>query len=194
MTSRRRRQLSGSRVGFILLPAIFALFCGCSSVTNHEILGLIFDGVPRLPPPDEFCTDYQAKLERDQQAKKGEGGKKSSGIHRPYAEKHCDSCHDKEKEGGLIKPPRELCGVCHTGFLKGRLAHGPAAVGECLACHLPHSSTYPSLLKRNVNELCSMCHQEPRVSGKMHDSFTHKGLSCVDCHDPHSADGRLFLK
>lgn len=193
MANRPRIQLPGS--GILLLPLLFALLCGCSSITKHEVLGLIFDGVPQMPPPAEFCTDYEAKLERDRLAKQGAGGRNNANApHRPYAEKQCSKCHDKENEGGLVKPQRELCGVCHAGFLKGKLAHGPAAVGECLACHLPHTSNYPALLKRNVNELCGMCHKESRVSGKMHDSFVQKGLSCVDCHDPHSADGRLFLK
>ena len=66
--------------------------------------------------------------------------------HRPLAFGRCDPCH--RFDGKLHKPVRELCLGCHGGeqFTR-RVAHAPVKRGECLACHDPHASRQPSLLK-----------------------------------------------
>ena len=66
--------------------------------------------------------------------------------HRPLAFGRCDSCH--RYDGKLLKPVRELCLGCHGGqeFTR-RIVHGPVKRGECLACHDPHASRQPVLLK-----------------------------------------------
>ena len=66
--------------------------------------------------------------------------------HRPLAFGRCDPCH--RYDGKLHKPVRELCLGCHGGeeFTR-RIAHAPVKRGECLACHDPHASRQPALLK-----------------------------------------------
>jgi predicted CXXCH cytochrome family protein len=66
--------------------------------------------------------------------------------HRPLAFGRCDPCH--RFDGKLHKPVRELCLGCHGGeeFAR-RIGHGPVKRGECLACHDPHASRLPALLK-----------------------------------------------
>jgi predicted CXXCH cytochrome family protein len=66
--------------------------------------------------------------------------------HRPLAFGRCDPCH--RYDGKLHKPVRALCLDCHGGeqFTR-RIAHPPVKRGECLACHDPHASRQPSLLK-----------------------------------------------
>jgi predicted CXXCH cytochrome family protein len=67
--------------------------------------------------------------------------------HRPLAFGRCDPCH--RYDGRLLKPTvKELCLGCHAGEeFSRRVAHGPVRSGECLACHDPHGSREPFLLK-----------------------------------------------
>ncbi|MHB8835767.1 MAG: cytochrome c3 family protein [Candidatus Methylomirabilia bacterium] len=66
--------------------------------------------------------------------------------HRPLAFGLCNPCH--RFDGKLLKPVRELCLGCHDGLeFARRISHRPVKRGECLACHDPHVSRQPSLLK-----------------------------------------------
>jgi predicted CXXCH cytochrome family protein len=170
---------------------------GCDPITRYKVTSTIFDGVPALPPPEKLCEDYAEKKvaeamssQLQKEAQKSPG----SSTHLPYQEKQCDDCHDKTKEGGLIRPKNELCGVCHTNFIKGSYVHGPVATGACLACHEPHSSGFPKLLKTSPEKLCTTCHRERRSAAAMHDRFAARQLLCSDCHDPHSGNAQFFLE
>jgi len=184
-----------------LAAACLALvLAGCDSVTRHKVLTTIFDGVPSLPPPEQLCQEYVeeqtmlAAQAADAAAATPAETELVRSSHQPYVEKQCNSCHDKEKEGGLALARAKLCFSCHTDFLTGRYMHGPAAVGDCLSCHEPHSSRFPSLLKSAKAELCGKCHQERRIAAGMHDRLTAQHIACVDCHDPHSGKVPYFLK
>lgn len=186
-----------------LLPlALCLLLSGCDPVARHKALSTIFDGVPTLPPAEDLCKEYYAQRVAAEQsgaaAKEGAKGASAteSFAHLPYEEKRCNDCHseEKDKNEGLIRPKRELCFVCHKDFIRGSFAHGPAAVGECLACHLPHNSNYPALLKTDKSKLCESCHREKRVAAGMHERFVARQMICVDCHDPHFGEVRYFLK
>jgi predicted CXXCH cytochrome family protein len=174
------------------------VLCGCDPLTVHKVTSTIFDGVPTMPPPEQFCRDYHEKKlqeERDELMSKGESAAKAiASDHPPYAEKKCDSCHDKAKESGLIVPKDQLCFVCHPNIIKKAMVHGPASVGGCLECHDPHTSQFPSLLKVEKRTLCASCHKEKRMAEGMHNKVTAKGMLCTDCHDPHSGDAQYFLR
>lgn len=184
-----------------LLSCFLLTSCG-DPVTRHKVLSTIFDGVPSLPPAGEMCNEYyQERVAAEaagieMTATAGEVLQNRSSSHKPYKEKKCSDCHSKDKNvnAGLIAPKRELCGVCHKDFIKGHNVHGPVAVGDCLACHLPHNSQYPSLLKEDPDQICATCHQESRLATAMHDRFLVKTISCGECHDPHAGDARYFLK
>jgi len=187
----------------LLLVVCLALgVTGCDSVSRHKVMTTIFDGVPELPQPENLCDEYYfQRLAAEAEGKRlnAEGelvddDKRST--HKPYAEKACNDCHssDKNVNDGLIAPKRELCVVCHTNFVTGSNVHGPVAVGDCLACHLPHSSNNIALLKEGPDEICATCHQEKRLAAAMHDRFVTKDISCGECHDPHSGDAHYFLK
>lgn len=182
-------------VGLLLLPV------GCDSVSRHKVLTTVFDGVPELPQPDKLCDEYyEQRKAYEAQGKTlnvaGEEVSEERSSHKPYAEKACNDCHsgNKNVNDGLIAPKRELCGVCHTDFVTGLNVHGPVAVGDCLACHLPHSSNHKALLKEDPDKICATCHQESRLAAAMHDRFVAKNISCGECHDPHSGDAHYFLK
>lgn len=191
-----------------LLPLAALVLClstlsGCDRVTRYQTLSTLFDGVPNLPPVEELCReerDRSAHADQSGQNKQAAASAKDEPVvmvsHAPYAQKRCSDCHgaDKDKQGGLIVPRQELCFVCHKDFLKGEFQHGPAAVGDCLACHAPHSSSNKALLIVKKEVLCSRCHKEERLAQAMHDRFRDKGIACVECHDPHAGRDRFFLK
>lgn len=123
-----------------------------------------------------------------------EGGGKQGSAHRPYADKQCERCHDKNKEGGLILPKEKLCFHCHPKIIAKAFVHGPASVGSCLECHDPHSSAFPALLKVEKSMVCAGCHKETRQAAAMHDKVTANHMFCMDCHNPHCGDAAFFLR
>lgn len=170
----------------------------CDPVTRHKALTTFFDGVPSLPPTEELCREHVEKMKAEKDAagetEQEKTASRDRSTHLPYSEKRCDDCHDKDKEDGLIRPKKELCFVCHTDFAIGAFVHGPVAVGDCLACHLPHSANFQSLLKTDKSQICSTCHREKRLATSLHDMVMEKKMNCPDCHDPHSGNARYFLK
>lgn len=185
----------------VIMFLLSALLSGCDGVSRHKVLTTIFDGVPSLPPADRMCEDYYdqrvaAEAEGEELGEALQRNSQQRSSHKPYAEKKCNDCHSKDKNlnDGLIAPKSELCYVCHKDVVKGKTVHGPVAVGDCLACHLPHSSNHKALLVYSPDELCQTCHQEQRLAAAMHDRFLSKTISCGECHDPHSGDARYFLK
>ncbi len=176
---------------------------GCDPVTRHKVLTTIFDGVPDPVPPEKILEDYyQRRRQQEMAAAAGGDGTAASGRrhvskHKPYVEKKCKDCHDFSTAVGLIRPPRELCFVCHRDFrrhLQDPYVHGPVAVGDCSACHLPHSSEYTALLRQDRSKICDKCHQESRLAAGMHTQVMNHEMACVDCHDPHFGQARYFLK
>lgn len=195
----------GSLRRLIPLLAVLAA-CGCDHVTRHKVLVSVLDGYPTLPPVEELCREQEqrvmeAYLRKEPPVTASKVNAPQRSQHRPFMEKRCNDCHRADKggassseEGLLVKPREELCFVCHKDLLKGKFHHGPAAVGDCLACHLPHDSANPSLLVASKETLCAKCHTERRLAARMHDQFVQKDLPCVNCHDPHSGESPYFLK
>lgn len=184
----------------MLLALVLGALSGCDPITRHKALTTLFDGVPSLPPPEQICTEYAdqkvAELRNELLGKKtvAKTGPVTVSQHPPYVEKKCNDCHNKNNRDGLVAPRNQLCYVCHTNFVKGQFVHGPIAVADCLACHLPHTSTNPSLLKNNVSALCAGCHKEKRVADTMHAKLAAQQMPCTDCHDPHFGNLQYFLK
>jgi predicted CXXCH cytochrome family protein len=181
------------------------ILAGCDPLTRHKTLVSVLDGYPSLPPVEELCRDYEARalqacLSQKTIAKKPAVAAQARSQHLPYLEKRCEECHPADKnsggagEGLLVKSREELCFICHKDMLTRKFQHGPAAVGDCLACHLPHDSENSSLLVQSKETLCAKCHTERRRAARMHDEFVAKALNCVSCHDPHSGDAPYFLR
>lgn len=179
----------------LIIATAFALG-GCDPLTVHKVTSTVFDGVPSMPSPEQYCKDYHEKAtlaERESERKKQQSETQDSN-HPPYTEKRCNDCHNKDAESGFVVEKDALCAHCHKGYPEGNFLHGPAAVGACLKCHLPHTSKNPSLLIKPKAELCGICHAEARAAKSLHATMATKGVLCTDCHDPHGGNNRFFLR
>ena len=114
-------------------------------------------------------------------------------VHDPIGS--CDVCHEVDDEAKhtfeLAASGAELCQECHSAF-EGKVPHGPAADGECLACHDPHASKHKALLIDGQVELCAGCHDDV-TDGR---SFLHGPAAagdCTACHNPHASDHAKLL-
>lgn len=120
-------------------------------------------------------------------------------VHAPVREGKCFSCHDSHQSPykyQLRAAGSELCFKCHDrSIMKGKFAHGPAAVGSCTTCHAVHQGDFPKLLRTTANAVCFECHAD-KAEALKNKKFTHAPVSksCVECHNPHSADFAYNLK
>ena len=180
----------------IVLAALFLSAVGCDPLTVHKVSSTLLDGVPSLPPAEEYCNEYHKKATQDElnAAKKIKQSVAQSSSHPPYTAKRCNDCHNKDTDSGFVVEKEVLCAHCHKGFPPGAYLHGPAAVGACLKCHLPHSSNYPNLLVKPKEELCDVCHAEARLAKGLHSAVLGKNIMCTDCHNPHGGTVPFFLR
>jgi len=107
----------------------------------------------------------------------------------------CTDCHNQHG-GFLVKQLRstaaqdQVCFKCHTDKAGPFVfEHEPVKTEGCVACHQPHGSTNPRLLKRSqINLLCLECHtltQDQNGGAPGLPSFhnqTQKYQACTLCH------------
>jgi predicted CXXCH cytochrome family protein len=87
-----------------------------------------------------------------------------------------------------------VCLNCHGDEFKkaqgpGIQTHAPYARKDCLTCHDPHASNYPSQQVAATGPLCLKCHASVAQARKGAASV-HEPLNtgqCTACHSPHSA-------
>ena len=119
----------------------------------------------------------------------------------------CSDCHNAH--GGFLgKQLRssaaqdEVCFKCHADKAGPfSFEHEPVKTEGCVACHSPHGSTNPRLLKRaQVNQLCLECHTlTQNVGAPALPSFhnqSQKYQACTMCHPQiHGSNfDRFFFK
>jgi predicted CXXCH cytochrome family protein len=140
-------------------------------------------------------------------------------IHGPVTVGGCTICHNPHGENNryqlFAQGALELCVACHgdkenlvTETIEDRLpyVHGViSGEGGCVACHEPHATDQPFMLKKPINELCSGCHSEVISKSKGHPVANHpvsaprerlrpgRKLTCTSCHDPHGSINQLML-
>ncbi|GAB4154968.1 MAG: cytochrome c3 family protein [Planctomycetota bacterium] len=190
----------------LLLLSTLALLAACSAAEHYELLSFFFDGVPDPnapvvePPkvPEGPRVVYVPPVPDASEMAK---------LHPPYAQRRCDACHQRPRDrrnrvpgqftmqamSGLRLPVDQLCFSCHEQQPR-TYWHAPALLGLCVRCHHPHASYNDHLLlRKRVAELCEQCHTaETMVTTERHREFGDR--SCAECHDPHAADVRFFLK
>ncbi len=109
----------------------------------------------------------------------------------------CVDCHNphggfRERSIQVAFANESACVVCH-GDLRGPFTfeHAPVREEGCPACHEPHGSTNPRMLKRaDQRSLCLECHSNLGVSTKLggsppafHDLRSARFQNCTGCHN-----------
>ena len=112
-----------------------------------------------------------------------EGGMKCSDCHNPHG-------GFELKQTRLAESADAACIKCHTDK-QGPFVfeHAPVKVEGCTACHSPHGSNNPKLLKRNeVRQLCLECHSNTGVvagapnTPNFHNLASPRFQNCTICH------------
>jgi predicted CXXCH cytochrome family protein len=107
----------------------------------------------------------------------------------------CSDCHNahggfEQKQTNLSLGVDATCIKCHTEK-QGPFVfeHAPLKVEGCSACHTPHGSANPRLLKRpQVRQLCLECHSgitdqlSDGPTGGPHSQTSARSQSCTVCH------------
>ncbi len=190
MNGRYFRQLCGVLTVVLVLSSLMA----CSPETRYKILSTLFDGVP---PPNQQkpvqLPDTLTPAKRRQMLAQMRRPQVEYSFHPPYRDKECDSCHDLDRGNRLLDPQPDLCYDCHQDFSEGfNFLHGPVASGNCTACHNPHLTKNPRLLKRVKKDLCLFCHDQSRLATtKAHRDKME--MDCQECHNPHGENNKFYL-
>ena len=124
-------------------------------------------------------------------------------THQPARNGDCDSCHlpapgvagkCKSPAGPAWKLKAEqpaLCAKCHDVTAVTPL-HPVIKTQGCVACHDPHASKNPALLKIfPVEALCYKCHAKLDDAKFIHTAV--KEGKCLGCHSPHSGEAAPLL-
>lgn len=120
----------------------------------------------------------------------------------------CSACHlsgDDDTGTAVRLRSNDTCLECHPEF-RGPFPHDHQAAvdytteeGGCVACHEPHGSYAPHLLKQPYEaphfQLCSQCHTVPLHQFNSAHGSDWAGVACNECHtDIHgSYDNRFYL-
>ncbi|MFZ5941103.1 MAG: cytochrome c3 family protein [Bacteroidota bacterium] len=182
-----------NRIRLIILPLLAYSLTACSAHKRVDILSFFFDGVPReQETPAKSDTDSlllnNPELEQEFLSNPAVP---PVYYHKPYMEKRCTECHDKNEVGRLVLPEPDLCYHCHDNFsTKFKALHGPVDAGYCIVCHKPHLSPFKNLLSAGGNEHCFPCHVSYEVK-QPEDHVEIGDRLCVSCHDPHGIKDRI---
>lgn len=104
----------------------------------------------------------------------------------------CKAPAPQAKGWALERPDPALCVRCHDKSAATPM-HKPIQMRGCTACHDPHSSPNPSMLKVvPPAALCATCHARKDLKKTVHTAV--KQGDCLGCHDPHSGDAAPLLK
>lgn len=118
----------------------------------------------------------------------------------------CSDCHNahggfESKQAKLAVGADASCVKCHADK-QGPFAfeHAPLKTEGCSACHTPHGSSNPKMLRRaNVRQLCMECHTtlsnaEPGAPQAPHDQRTARYNNCTVCHTKiHGSNSHKFF-
>ena len=108
---------------------------------------------------------------------------------------NCSDCHNahggfEQKQANLSVGADAACIKCHTDK-QGPFVfeHGPVKTEGCTACHTPHGSANPKMLKRpQVRQLCLECHSgiteqlSDGPTGGPHSQTSIRSTNCTVCH------------
>ena len=145
--------------------------------------------------------------------------KTGKNIH-PPVKQDCTNCHDPHAGNFKFRlkadKKRALCLTCHKKkkrWIKNvKNRHGAMNLknGGCIACHDPHGTDRPKMIKEStVQKLCLSCHNKRLKrdeDGKMLQNIEKhlknnnnwhgpiKKGKCTACHNPHGSNNHRMLK
>ncbi len=172
------------------MTAGLAVLWGCSDAAKDRLERWLFD----VPPTSEAKPDETTRSDRagavSPEPTRAMAARLAS-VHRPFAERKCAECHDESRQ---VQPRGDLldaCKSCHARYFSEEVGHAPVSQGECRMCHDMHQSTWASLLRREVVELCIDCHEPPEeLSAPAHKVANAR--ECAACHDAHFGKEKLL--
>jgi predicted CXXCH cytochrome family protein len=136
-----------------------------------------------------------------------DGVTKGEVVHGPAGAGMCDTCHQFSGKGDdtvvqLAEKAKKddtapLCATCHAevaALAKGDHGHGPAAGGDCLACHAAHAAENANLLKGKGPAACASCHSDVVDELKLSTKHAPAVADCALCHEPHGAPVAKYLR
>lgn len=102
----------------------------------------------------------------------------------PEGAMKCSDCHDLHRPSPVVFAAKKwtaTCAECHRAASSARLhSHEAGRADGCIACHEPHGSASPRLLRfGRVVDLCLSCHIPP-ASHDMGPGSAY--TSCLACH------------
>jgi len=170
--------------------ALVVTLQACDVAKHRKTLSFFFDGVPADGASENSEAFEQAAPNLDAALVEGEEAFLS--LHKPWQERRCESCHDRNAKGFLRTERSQLCYTCHDEHaFSGEWVHGPVSVSACLTCHMPHRSKQAHLLKLENQALCLQCHELPNTCSKNGANATKE---CLGCHGPHQSTNRFLLR
>ncbi len=156
---------------------------------THQWRTVFFDGVP---DPETYTVFSADSTNLNGIVLKSNQPKNS--IHKPFEEKKCNECHDKNSMGKLKMEMPNLCYKCHENVEQNYSnSHGPFSSGNCTQCHSAHKSKNEYLLIKQGNDLCLNCHENKFD----YEENIHNVLSsedCTQCHNPHGSNSKNLIK
>lgn len=192
---------SVSTINKILLVFLLLLIAAASvscTITGkrYKVLKVFFDGVPDPDARVEAPSPQEEQSPDQQEKRPARKLIKIESKHPDFYDRNCDKCHNKSATNFLKAPKEKFCFICHDkDDFTGEFLHGPVAVSDCLACHLPHQSQHKYLLKETDARMCLECHMKEDVAlNPVHKDVDFEQVNCTQCHNPHSAPKRFFLK
>jgi len=202
---RARGRCRRAAIGRFLLGLVGLLLvvagAGCDAAARRRIVDALFDDPPskrRARAAEEQQRAASAPTSETRRRKVRQP-KWQGSQHGPFAARLCQACHVPASGANpapgaevarLRRRVEQLCVGCHepatlrAGLVWGERTrwHGPVRAGLCTACHLPHRSRQPRLLRVDRAQVCTGCHE----SGHLTAPEPPQGATCLDCHDPHA--------
>ena len=119
-------------------------------------------------------------------------------VHGPVALGLCLSCHEIMEDStpyesgedhwfDVVETDGRLCQNCHESIAEESVVHYPIRRNKCIACHDPHGSDYPGMMRHEkMADNCYECH-EPVLDDDPHIHAPVRVGACTVCHDPHGS-------
>ncbi len=116
--------------------------------------------------------------------------------HASWPKDLCRQCHVPERSNQLTDEVDSTCRTCHSRFdpkqPEDPNLHGAIKQARCTACHTPHRSSRPKLIRPDAEDLCFTCHKLDELRTASHPDVTR--VDCLLCHAGHSSDRPYLLR